>query len=327
MKNDVSWPIRRILSLLALAALLPALILVVAVSLERRHHETGEALDQGLALVRSLAAQQASATEGLRQMLGVIALLPEAQNQDRAALTPIFQAQLRENPAYANILMTDLSGLVTVTAVPSSLASEGPVSLADRRQFSQALSVGGFAAGGYILGRHATVPALPFALPVFGPDQTPRAVLMAAFRLDAYRRFLAQADLPPGAWVDFLDADGVRIFGYPETRDRAPGERIADRIWDRLNTEGKDEGWFLDETPSQGNMLRTYGRLRLAGAPEPYLTVLMSLAEAEAFKDADALALRFLLFLAGATLLALFSARWVGERAIGWPCGTLSRRG
>ena len=99
--RKTGWSIRGTLCLLALAALAPALVLVAGFGLERRAHDTEMVLAEARALARSLAAQQAQATDGLKRMLGVLALLPAVQAMDPQAAHPILKSQLEDNPGYA----------------------------------------------------------------------------------------------------------------------------------------------------------------------------------------------------------------------------------
>ncbi len=310
--GKTGWSIRGTLSLLTLAALLPALVLVAGFGLERRAHDTEMVLAEGRALARSLAAQQAQATDGLRRMLGILALLPETQAMDPSAVHPILKAQLADNPGYANIVLARANGMIVATARPGDI----PLDISGRQYFLLAKARRAFSAGECQRGSYTGHHILPFSLPVLRPDGEFRGVISASFRLDARREFLDQAVLPAGTRVDFLDREGVRLFSHPEDPASRPGESLDPAVWSLLASREGEEDSFEGADQAGRSLLFSYCRLRLPGDTGPYLTVLLRAPAEAAFREADALTRRSLLFVAGAMLLALLAGWMAGERLI-----------
>src|SRR6478609_4872630 len=108
--------------LLVLLAVLPAVVLLLFTVREQRN----VALQKGQANAQQLAglatADQGRLIESTRQLLTVLALLPEVQTGGTAC-NELFATLLTQFPLYANLGVIGADGMVTCSGVPLS----GPV--------------------------------------------------------------------------------------------------------------------------------------------------------------------------------------------------------
>ncbi len=199
------------LAIVALA-LLPALGLLLFASFELRHSAVGDAKAEALRLATVAAENQSRIIEGSRQLLGVLASLPDVRRGDEAECRRVLGSLLRGNRSYLNFGVTDSAGNI----VCSSLPMAGTVHAADRSWFRRAWATRAFSVGDYQVGRITRKPSLNVALPIYAMDGRARGVLFAAINLGTFADLATRLDLPPGASVHVVDGAGVVLARYPE---------------------------------------------------------------------------------------------------------------
>ena len=202
---------RRMLAIVALA-LTPALGLLLFASFELRETAVRDAKAEALRLATAAGENQARIIEGSRQLLAVLATLPEIRQGDDAACHRVLADLLRHNPSYLNFGVTDTAGNV----VCSSLPVTAPVNSAGRSWFRRAWATRAFSVGDYQIGRITGKPSLNVAQPILLPDGRVRGVIVAAINLGAFAGLAARLDLPPGASLHVVDGIGVVLARYPE---------------------------------------------------------------------------------------------------------------
>jgi PAS domain S-box-containing protein len=311
------WFLRRsiatILTGIVLLAALPAMGIIVAASFEARRQAETRAWDEIRNLTRSLAALQRGV---LRQARGVLVALEhtaEVRDRDLAACNRLFGALLHDHPELSNIFLTDDTGRVIASGLPAFLDAD----LADRKYFREALATRAFGVSKFIFGRATNKPILAFALPHAGRDGNLLGVVGLSYYLEGYENFLRSIELPQDTRVTFLDPNGLRMVSYPLDARFPLGNRLVSRLWERLGAMPGDAGTFIAPRFSGGDGLFSFVRLRLLPQSPPYMTILVSAACDEVFREADVQLRRGLTSAIVATLLALFIARVAGKIALG----------
>ena len=207
--------------LLVLLALLPALGLLLYTASVQRDLAIAEAQEDARRLAGLAAADQARLVEGARQLLVILASLPELRGD--AGVCGAFLADLlAEFPAYANLGVIAPDGNLTCSAVPPA----GPTNLADRAYYQRAVETGGFAVGEYQIGRVTGKATLNCGYPVLDDAGRLQAVVYAALDLDWLNRFASEARLPPGAVLTVLDRQGTILVRSPDPA-RSVGLSVA----------------------------------------------------------------------------------------------------
>nr|MDQ3045881.1 ester cyclase [Chloroflexota bacterium] len=196
-------------------AVLPALGLLFFTANEQRDQAVASARADTSRLVRLAAADQGRLIDSTRQLLTVLALLPEVRGGDPQTCGALLADLLTQYPLYANLGVIQPDGEISCSALPL----DDPVNLADRTYLQRALESRDFAMGDYQIGRVTERATLNFAYPVIGADNTVREVIYAALDLAALNRFAAEADLPDEATLTVFDSEGTVLIRYPDPEE------------------------------------------------------------------------------------------------------------
>ena len=306
MKPFGKLSIRGGLVLLALLAVLPALALQVYDGARQRRHLITDATGEALRAAAAMAQVQARITDSTRLLLTTLAAMPEVRRQDRAASGALFASLLHQNPIYANILAFDHQGDSIASGLPY-----GPVNVADRKHYREALGTGDFAAGEYIVSRTALGPAFPFSLPFRNDQGAVAGVLTAAIRLDSYDAAFDQFHLPPGSVLGITDHQGLRLYYRPKSETNPLGSPIRPAVWQRI-AEGPDGDVFLLAGSDGRQRYYAYQKLRLQPDGPVYMTFVVGLSESAVLAPVRAALAENLILLAAAAGLALCVAWFLG---------------
>jgi PAS domain S-box-containing protein len=310
MKLSLPSSIRTNLILVVLVGVLPLLAVILASGMERRGSELQDARLNAMRLAEAMADRQERLTQGIRQMLGMLAALPAVREQDLPACTAIFQEFLRANPDHGNFALIHPDGAALASAIPFTQAN-----YTDMRHFRRALETREFSIGEYTLGRVSGVPALTFAQPVLDHGGQVQAVLSTSLRLEAFARLFDQAMLPAESFVGITDYKGIRLLRHPAKPTNPSGGPISPAVW---ATAEAAEGRAQFTARGSDGVLRIYAlrRLRLPREQSPYLNIFVGIPESDAIRRADAVTRNYLAWLAASLLLSCGLAWVVGKHGI-----------
>ncbi|MBA3876510.1 MAG: hypothetical protein C0498_06175 [Anaerolinea sp.] len=153
--------------------------------------------------------------EASRQTLIAIAAVPQVRDLDQAACAAYLRDLLPAYPEYVNLAATDADGNVLCSGVPTS----GPVSVADRPYFIQAMATGSFAIGDYSVGRVTKQRVIVVALPIRGDAGAFSGVVLASLPLSSLTRLGVDAGIPEGADLLVVDRKSTIIVREPAPQD------------------------------------------------------------------------------------------------------------
>ena len=205
--------IRARLAMLVVLAVLPAFALLVYQAWEEHKQEADAALEKALLVTRLVSSQQDHLVAGARQLLVVLAQLPQVRQEDAATCSLLLAEMLNRYKQYTNLGATAPDGEVFCSAI----ASRGAERLSDRPWFQQVMQSRDFAMGEYQIGRLTGKPSLVFALPAFEPAGEIRAVVYAALDLAWLNRVVASAHLPADAAITVIDRTGIVLARHPDS--------------------------------------------------------------------------------------------------------------
>jgi steroid delta-isomerase-like uncharacterized protein len=219
--------------LLVLLAVLPAVVLLLLTVSEQRD----EAVKKGQANAQQLAglatADQGRLIESTRQLLTVLALLPEVK-EGGTACNDLFASLLTQFPLYANLGVIGADGMVTCSGIPTS----GPVDLSDRSYFQGAIESKAFVVGEYQTGRITGKPALNCGYPVIDANGNVTEVVYAAIDLTSLNQFASQAQLPEGAILTVLDRTGHVLARAPAQPELIGASLVGTPVVDEILAQG-----------------------------------------------------------------------------------------
>lgn len=297
--------LRARLLLLVLLAVLPALGLMLYTADEERRIAAAWAQEDALRLVRLTSTDQEQLIEGARQLLSVMAQLPEVRSSDVAACSALFTGLLKQHPHFISFGLIKPNGDLLCSFPPAG----SPVNLSDRSYFQRVLHTRDFAVGDYQISRVTGKGSLNFGYPVLDEARQVQAVLFAALDLTWVNRLAAEAKLPPGATLTVVDRNGIILTRHPDAEKWAgqpvPETHAVRAILDR-QAEGITEGTGVDGTP------RLYAFRPLYSATgDGTLYIYTGIPTEAVFAGADRLLARNLAWLGLVTAL-VFIIAWTG---------------
>ena len=148
-----------------------------------------------------------------RQLLGVLAKLPQVSGSDVNECNDLLKFVLDGDPLYANFGVVSLDGNIYCSALPLTQ----PVNASDREWFQKTIQSGDFSVGEYQIGRITKKATINFGYPLKDANGKTQAVLFAALDLAWLNKFAEQAELPPGATLTVVDNKGIILVRHPGT--------------------------------------------------------------------------------------------------------------
>ncbi|MGQ2978334.1 MAG: PAS domain S-box protein, partial [Polaromonas sp.] len=210
MKARIS--LRARIVMLVVVAIVPLFGMSILKALHNADAEV-ERAKGGLRFAVSLAAaSQERVADSARQVLTLIASLPDIQNPDNSGCDRYFSSLTQRLPEYANLGFIGLDGYTRCHA----LGSAKKVYLGDRPYFWNAIEQRRFVVGTYAVGRLANKPVITFAQPVIDAADRVTGVVYASFDLAEMGQLVNDIQLPAGAALGVQDREGALLAGKPK---------------------------------------------------------------------------------------------------------------
>jgi signal transduction histidine kinase/DNA-binding response OmpR family regulator/HPt (histidine-containing phosphotransfer) domain-containing protein/HAMP domain-containing protein len=221
------------LLLLSLLIILPVLALAASGGLVQRRQVAEQTQASLLQLVRLAAAEHRQIVDQTRQMLAGFASHPliAAAEADPPACARLLSRLLDEQATYSNIAVLLPTGQTVCSARPVDVSPSG----AERTAIERVAQTGQFSAQEVAVSGATGRASLLAAQPLVGPRGDVSAVLLTVVDLGWLARYAANADLPAGARLTALLADGTVLVRAPDpehwvgqlSRDDVLLERLA----------------------------------------------------------------------------------------------------
>lgn len=215
---------------------------------EQQKAATVHAHMEAMQVVRMVASDHEMLIQETRQLLEMLARLPEVRNMDAADCHQLFTQFLTKQPHYTNIAMLNLKGDIISSALPFT----STFNVAGYAFFQLVLQTGRFSVGEYSIGYITRKPIIHFGYPVKGSDGQLKAILVAAVDLAWLEKKINKVDLPPGSTLSVLDRRGIILARFPDG-DKWVGEYVPESTTMKaIRTkagEGITEGPGLDGIP------------------------------------------------------------------------------
>ncbi len=289
---------------LVLLALLPGLGLTLYWADGERRQEAERAQTTALSLVRIASADQERFVVGTRQLLTVLAQLPEVRGGEWKLCSARLADLLKVDPLYSNVGVIALNG----DPVCSALPVPGRINLADRWYFKRAIAGRSFAVGEYQIGRITKKATINFGYPVLDPAGHVQSVVFAALDLAWLNQLARHAQLPPGATLTVVDHMGTILVRYPDSEGWVGRTMPRTPIFATILAQGEGTARARD----MDGVERLYGFTRLRKTPEVKdVYVSVGIPTEAAFADANRAFVRNLVEFGIVGLIALV-ATWVG---------------
>jgi steroid delta-isomerase-like uncharacterized protein len=218
---------------LVVLAVLPAVGLLLITVTEQRDDAVVKARADAQQLARLAAADQGRLIESTRQLLTVLARLPEVKAGGESC-NALFADLLIQFPRYTNLGVIAPDGIVSCSGVPAPTS----VYLGDRAYFQEAVRTEGFVVGEYQIGRITNRPGLNCGFAILDASGALIGVVYAALDLDSLGQFAAQARLPEGAFLTVLDRSGRVLVRLPKQDEIIGTSLVGTPVVDTILREG-----------------------------------------------------------------------------------------
>ncbi|MBF0530994.1 MAG: PAS domain S-box protein, partial [Deltaproteobacteria bacterium] len=318
-RNIFPQSIRLNLVLIVLAAVAPILVVILLSGLERRNHEINLTKLEALRMANSLADYQKNMVLTVRQLLSTLALLPEVQNHDLEDCSKIFEKLLQLNTDYANIALLNLNGDMLASGLPLVRAN-----FSELKHVKDTIKTEAFSVGEYMVGRISAVPILAFAYPIINSSGRLTEILTMSIRLDKFNQQFDDASMPKGSIYGMIDYKGVRLAYYPPSEKSPLGKPIPPSSWSEYSTT-TERGISLHTGDDGVSRYWVFHQLKLHPDASFYMVIVVAIPESLAYDKADAVTKKYLIWLAGATLLSILAALIVGKYGIVLPLDALGK--
>ena len=222
--------------------MLPATLLLVVEGRRNLEHARAGARSEVTSIAQLVAEHHQGFVDTARGTLLAVARLPAVRALDGAACGEAAKAIAAVSESFANLAVSRPDGAMFCSAYPMA----GPVNVADRTFFREALRTGDFSSGTLVVTRVRGVDAVGFGLPVRDAAGDVVAVASASLRADVLQRQLDELPVPPHVAVEVIDRAG-NVVSERSAREGAAGKPFGEGVRRlALAGDGVQEGQGAD---------------------------------------------------------------------------------
>jgi PAS domain S-box-containing protein len=297
------------LILLVFIAVVPALILVLHNAKRDRDVSAERIQEDAQRIVEIAASRQTRFIDSARQLLAVLAEMPEVASGDSMACNRFVKGLTDRYSVYGNLGRIDAEGNLVCSAIGLS----GTLNLADRSYFRRAKDSKDFAIGDYQVGKVTNRGSVNFGYPILNRSGEVEGVIYAALDLTWLTHLAAEARLPEGASLSILDSQGTILARFPDPEKWA-GKPVPDAPLFQLLQVGNRA---TQELIGVDGVKRLYAFTILSGKPQAgRIYVVVGIPKEIAFAQVNRTLHWNLGWLGVACLLALATAWFIGNRHV-----------
>jgi PAS domain S-box-containing protein len=312
-KSRLAWSrpygLRGRLILLVFISIVPALILILHNAKRDRDVSAGRIQEDARRIVEIAASRQARFVGSARELLAVLAEVPEAASGNPMACNRFVKGLTDRYSVYVNLGRIDLDGNLVCSAIGFSER----LNLAESSYFRRARDTKDFAIGDYQVGKVIGKSSLNFGYPVLNPTGEVTAVMYAALDLTWLTQLAAEARLPEGAWLSILDSQGTILARFPDPEKWA-GKPVPDAPLFQLLQVGDHAA---QELIGVDGVKRLYAFTVISGKPQAgQIYIVVGIPKEIAFAQVNRTLQRNLAWLGVACLLALATSWFIGNRYV-----------
>ena len=297
------------LVLLTLIGFVPTAGLLLYTTKEQHGQDASGAQQEALRLARLVAGEHEGAIEAARQLVAMLAQLPDVRQQQPDRCNALVADLRRRYPRYANLGGLTLNGSVFCSAVPVA----GPPDLSGRALFWRALEKTDFQSDDYQIDRATGRATVNVSHPLLDDTGTVQGAVFAAIDLTWLKQLPAVARLPEGSTLTISDRHCRIRVRYPD-----PAKWVGRFACERPFADGVlVEGEGSAETDGPDGVPRFVGFAPLrSGDGGETVSVTVGIPRHAALAATDSVFARNLAVLGLIAALALVAARIVGGRFV-----------
>ncbi|GFE57326.1 sensor histidine kinase [Geobacter sp. AOG1] len=310
MKRFLSLPIRIQLATLALLLALPTIGIIIYSGLDQRQDALNTATKNIQELANNIGLAQDQFLNSTQQLLETVARLDRVKSRDRAKVSQLLSEISQRNPQIRHLALADTSGKIWAAATPPLNDNE---SIADQRQFVNALSTGRLSSGEYRPATEDRDFALDFALPIKDKSGSITWVFNFAVDLGNFRKILLNTGLPAATSYIILDHRGTILFSGREPK--LVGKTDKKEYFAQMQgTEGI--GSFRGVAHDGLERLIVFRKQRLEHEETPYMYIRTGIPYGDAVAEANSALVRDIVLLTPFLIVSFMVVLYLGRRSI-----------
>lgn len=263
--------IRIKLILLVLISALPAMGIVMYSGLENQNRVLEEAKDTVERVELNITNDIQRQVAGTRQLLATVSKVNCVQDRNASGCKQLFEALLKENPAYGNMFMADQHGNVVASTFPPFSSS-----VKGRKFFRDVQRTMDFSVGEYVYENIQEGPVLHFAYPVTDAKGSFRGVVSVALDLARYGRLFENVKLPEGSMLGIYDHNNIRLY---RSREWEKYVGIPDSPEMTRHVRMEPEKVFMEYGVDGAKRIYAFKRYYLKDNESPYLFMRIGIPE------------------------------------------------
>ena len=297
------------LVLLTLIGFVPTAGLLLYTAKEQHGQDASGAQQEALRLARLIAGEHEGAIEAARQLVAMLAQLPDVRQQQPDRCNALVADLRRRYPRYANLGGLTLNGSVFCSAVPVT----GAPDLSGGALFWRALEKTDFQSDDYQIDRATGRATVNVSHPLLDDTGTVQGTVFAAIDLTWLKQLPAVARLPEGSTLTISDRHCRIRVRYPD-----PAKWVGRFACERPFADGvlvEGEGSAQTDGPDGIPRFVGFAPLRSGDGGET-VSVTVGIPQHAALAATDSVFARNLAVLGLIAALALVAARIVGGRFV-----------
>lgn len=298
--------LRARLTLIILAAFVPAILFLVFDTLAIRQQVRNEAHTGLVRLTTVVADSYSKQLEEAQRLLAAIALFPEVQTDDAEGCSArLAQLVALYQPQYRGFGVSNLQGEMFCTSAPVTTT----IQIADRLWFRDAVRTGEFAIGEYAAARPSGLPTLGLGYPVLDASGAVTRVVSHGLLLSALQAEADDLPLPEDAVLTITDHNGIILVRTPDD------EQWTGKQWTLADAQIVHPESNVVLATGVDGVQRLYATAPLVGPSGAQVRLSIGRTPAALYADETQAILRSLISV-GSILLITLLALWFGSNRL-----------
>ena len=211
---------------LIVAMIVPIALLIYSNVLAERDQMIAAAEEEVLSQANLVSSAHDQLLETVERLLTQLSRDPVLRDFEAAGCSDVARQVTAAHPAYSNIAISNLEGIVKCSANPQGIDSL----VADRPYYQDALATGGISTSGYLYGRISHKPVDVFAMPLWDEDDRVIGVVELSVDLAWLSRLIESQDLRMDVQTTVLGTDGMVLVRVPAD-SVTTGSNLGDLPW------------------------------------------------------------------------------------------------
>ena len=292
---------------LVFVALIPALGLIMHMTVEQRKIQIKKTEEKCLAVSKTAVLNFEKLAEGSRFLLIALSKNPAVLTFDPQSAGAAFADIKKHLPLYANIFELNPNGDIFASAVPF----KENVNSSDFLYFSEAAKTHAFSFGDYQIGRIVKRPVIVSAYPILDKNEKLLAVVACSLDLEKVNLELKELKAQQTGALVVLDMNRTILAYFPNPENKYTGKTFPD---EGLLKSVLERGQLIKEMKGLDGVERIYAFVPV-GASGGKIFVGYGISKNEAYKELDREFYHNLLLFALIFIISFAMALFIGKLA------------